>query len=401
MGHNSRAGDRLTQQMRIGILAGEVSGDNLGAGLMRAMRELSPGLQFLGVGGPAMTAEGLQSLASIEALAVNGFRDPIIHLPRLWRLLKTLESAMADGSIDVFVGVDFNVFNFLLEARLKKRGIRTVHYVSPSVYAWRRGRTRRLARIADVILCLFPFEPEFYAGLDIQAVFVGHPLADEIDFAQSSERAKRRAREQLEFPDGVTVIALLPGSRRSEISLMLPVFQQAAAQIQERMEMRGRKVLFVLPCVRPELRDYIDDLLLDGPEIDCRVYTGNARRGLVACDAALVKSGTSTLEAMLLHRPMVVSYKLGALSYQLAKRLMKSPYVALPNILAGDMLVPELLQNDATPSALADALLKELDASESDADYLRAFTDIHNVLQRQADATAANAVLHLLGVGSR
>lgn len=384
--------------LTLGMLAGEASGDNLGAGLMQALQRqygaLDPAgdIRFIGVGGPRMQALGLQSLASMDELAVNGFREPILRLPQLLKLLRRLIREMQAAEVDAFIGVDFNVFNFLLESRLKKRGVTTVHYVSPSVYAWRAGRTKRVAKSADLLLCLYPFEPAFYSGLPLRAEFIGHPLADEIDPDAGNATARQDARAALGLRRDSTVMALLPGSRNSEVALMIEHFLDAADLFSA--EQGG--VQIVIPCLRPQIRTRVAAAVAQHAKLDVTLYDGNARQALVAADVALVKSGTSTLEAMLLHRPMVVSYRLGALSYQLAKRVVRTPYVALPNILAGEMLVPELIQDEATGPALAAALTEQLACARRDAGYTQAFLDLHEQLRQGADTKAAAAVLRLL-----
>lgn len=384
--------------LKVGLLAGEASGDNLGAGLMQALSSQAAAratpleLSFLGVGGPQMQALGLDSLASIDALSVNGFREPILRLPQLYRLLRTLVQNFTSAKIDVFVGIDFNVFNFLLEAALKKRGIPTVHYVSPSVYAWRSGRTRRVDKSAQLLLCLYPFEPDFYQGLSVRAEFIGHPLADEIDPQAGSEAARLVARQGLGLAPEKTVLAVLPGSRNSEVALMIEPFLQAAglfARAQPAVEV-------VIPCLTSQIRDRVTQALSRYPDVPVTLYVGNARQALVASNIALVKSGTSTLEAMLLHRAMVVSYRLGTLTYQLARRVVRTPYVALPNILAGRQLVPELIQADATPEALAAALTHQMQKIRQDTAYLEPFLELHHKLRQGADTQAASAVLRLV-----
>ncbi len=382
------------RRLKIGLVAGEASGDRLGAGLMHALAAGAPAgvaCEFLGIGGEQMLAAGLHSVAPMDLLNVNGFRDPILKLPSLWRLLKQLTDAMVAADVDVFVGVDFNVFNFLLEGRLKRRGLRTAHYVSPSVYAWRRGRTRRVARTTDLLLCLYPFEPAFYAATATRAEFVGHPLADEIAPDAGSAQAQQQARAELGLPAEGPVLAVLPGSRASEVRLMMPSFAGAATAFAHAHDAR-----IVIPCLRPALRAEIEQVLAAGPALPVTLYDGDARRALTACDVALVKSGTSTLEAMLLHRPMVVSYRLGAVSYQLARRLVRTQHIALPNILAGETWVPEFWQDAATPAALAQALTAEWRAVQDDPTRLQRFEAMHETLRRDADATAARAVLGLL-----
>ncbi|MGK0223023.1 MAG: lipid-A-disaccharide synthase, partial [Limisphaerales bacterium] len=378
--------------LRIGLLAGEASGDNLGAGLMSGLRKQYPGeISFLGVGGDKMSALGLESLVDLAELSVNGFRDPIVKLPSLIRTFRKLSRELAASQLDGFIGIDFNVFNFLMESSLRKKGVTTAHYVSPSVYAWRRGRTQRVADVASMILCLFPFEPKFYSDKDIEAIFVGHPLADAIAPDAGDDAHRQVARAALRLPEHATVLAVLPGSRGSEVQLLLPEFLRAA----EIFVKAEPQAVIVIPCLRTELKIQIETALTAYPDLPVTLYQGTASQALTAANIALVKSGTSTLETMLLHRPMVVSYRMGGISYQLAKRLMKSPYVALPNILAGRMLVPELLQYEATGETLAAALIHELQASRSEADYLAPFMQLHKQLRKQADVSAATAVLGL------
>lgn len=378
--------------LTIGILAGEASGDNLGRGLMAELERRHPDVRFVGIGGPGMTAQGLESLVPMDRLAMNGFVEPLRRLPELLGILRTLLRRFDALRPDAFVGVDFNVFNLILERRLKRRGIPTAHYVSPSVYAWRRGRVRRIARAADMLLTLYPFEPALYADSPVQAVYVGHPLADAIGPEAGSPAARRQARGALGLPEAATVVAVLPGSRLSEVRLLGDLFLEAAAL----MAVRRPGIRFVIPCVRPAIAEWLEQARAARPGLALSGYAGDARQALTACDAALVKSGTSTLEAMLLRRPMVVSYRLGRLTYQLVRRLLRTPYVALPNILAGRELVPELLQDAATPAALAARLLDELDKAHEDPEYLREFERLHRQLRCHADARAADAVTALI-----
>jgi lipid-A-disaccharide synthase len=374
--------------LRIGILAGEHSGDLLGAGLMRALKQRSPGASFEGIGGPRMLSEGLHSLYEMDRLAVNGFVDPIKRLPDLLRILRGLRRHYRANPPDVFIGVDFNVFNLIVERGLKRRGVATVHYVSPSVYAWRRGRIRRIGRAADLVLTLYPFEPPLYADYHVRAVFVGHPLADEI----TPEDHRRQARESLGLGHDALVIALLPGSRLAEIELMGNLLLDAAASIAQRLD----GALFVVPCPSQSIHAAMADRVRARPALRVRLMEGGARTALAAADGALVKSGTGTLEAMLLGTPMVVTYRLGAVSYHIVRALKHSEFVALPNILAGRALVPELLQDAATPDALADALLDEMRRADSQADMLEEFRRLHAELRRDASARAAEAVLALV-----
>jgi lipid-A-disaccharide synthase len=391
---------RATQPLRLGIVAGETSGDQLGGGLMRSLTTLfaaeGRSVEFIGIGGDEMAAAGLESLASFTSLSVNGFVEPLRKLPLLLRTLRRVVDECISRRVDAFIGVDFNVFNLLIERRLRKNGVPTVHYVSPSVYAWRRGRTRSLTRSTDLLLTLYPFEPAFYRDLPIQAVCVGHPLAQSIGPAAGSAQARLDARTELEIGNDARLIALLPGSRQSEIRLMAPVFIAAARILQ-----RDLGATFLIPCVRKELEPLLRSMLDANHDVAIRLLVGNARKVLAACDGALVKSGTGTLEAMCIGRPMVVSYKLGPWSYQLARRLIKTPFVALPNILAGRALVPEFLQDDATPANLAAALIREMQTAIDDPEYLQRFRMLRESLAvgGGADMEAGRAVHRFLAQG--
>ena len=378
--------------LRIGIVAGETSGDALGSALMLALRRHVPDVEFTGVGGERMVAAGLAPRADMARLNINGFVDPLKRLPDLLRLLSELVRHFTATPVDAVVGVDFNVFNLLLEGRVKRRGIPTAHYVSPSVYAWRRGRVKRIGRSTDVVMALFPFEPALYEQRGIRAVFVGHPFADEIAPEDGDEAARAAARAELRLPVSGTVIALLPGSRMSEIAYLAETFLATAALLRERVG----PCTFVLPCASERIRDALAARCRDVADLDVRVVHGRARAALAAADGALVKSGTGTLEAMLLRRPMVVAYRLGTLTYRIVKTLMRSRFVALPNILSDRALVPELLQDEARPERLADALVKEMRQAGDDPGYFSEFERQHAILRRDASENAARAVLSLV-----
>ena len=378
----------------LGMVAGEPSGDLLGAGVLQGFKRLGIRVQGVGVGGPAMLAEGFENLAHMDELAVNGFVEPLRRLPALLQLLRDLKRQLLERRVDGFLGVDFNVFNLLLEGQLKRAGMTTAHYVSPSVYAWRRGRINRIARSADLLLALYPFEPPLYAQSPIKVAYVGHPLADAIE--PPSDNARGLARAELGVAPEHRCLALLPGSRRSELDLMLPLFLGAAEYLQETLQ----PVTFVVPVPRPTLRPQVLAACAAYPHLSVIVDDQPARRALTAASGALVKSGTSTLEALLLRTPMVVSYRLGNLSYQLVRRLLRTQYIALPNILAARALVPELLQNDATARGLAEALLAQLDNDAARADYLQGAAALHEVLAQDADLSAAKALYGLLAPGS-
>ena len=380
---------------RIGIVAAEASGDILGGRLMAAIREREPNARFLGVGGETMLAEGFDSLAPFETLAMHGFKDPLLRLPSLCRLLRRLRLRFVAEPVDVVVGVDFNVFNLLLERAVKKRGIPTAHYVSPSVYFWRQGRVKRIAKAADVVLALYPFEPALYDQCDARAVFVGHPLADEIGPDDGGDAARRCARRALGVPTESMVIALLPGSRRSEINFMGRLFLDVAALLDGTFA----NAVFLIPMPRPAVHDAMQAVLAAHPQcrnLTVRLVARQSRAVIAAADMVLAKSGTATLETMLLRRPMVVSYRLGAVSAWLVLHLKKSDFVALPNILAGEALVPELLQEDAEPQRLAAALTEQYRRSQTDAAYFRACAHWHRELRQGGAGKAADAVLALI-----
>lgn len=387
-----------SESITLGLLAGEASGDLLGAGMMEALKQQYPGhIRFLGVGGPRMVAQGLECLADFDGLSVNGFKDPILRLPALLRLNRDLASAFVDAGVDAFVGIDFNVFNFLLERRLKRKGIATAHYVSPSVYAWRRGRTKKVARCADKIFCLFPFEPKYYQNLPVDARFVGHPLAQEITPQTGSQAAQTQARNSLGLDGQATTLALLPGSRASEVSLMLLPMLKAAEQLAEQLQSQGKKLEVVIPCVNQGRLQQIEDICRTRSQLPVHCVLGDARQGLVACDVALVKSGTSTLEAMLVGRPMVVTYRLNYPTFWIVRALVSTSHIAIPNILAGRELVPELIQGAATPEAMCKALLAQLSITDQGPLGAGLYEEIHAELAAGESGQGAN-VSAALGV---
>lgn len=376
--------------LTIALLAGELSGDNLGAPLMRAIRQHYPEVKFVGIGGPAMIAAGLECWTDIEALSVNGFVEPLKRLPSLLKILLSTSEAIVKLQVDCFIGIDFNFFNGLLEGRLKKRGIKTVHYVSPSVWAWRKGRISSIKKNVDLMLTLYPFENQIYAENQINAVFVGHPRADEIPPVQDPQ-AKLAAREQLKIGPQRKVIALLPGSRASEVAYSGPDFLQAAQLIQKQLD----EVVFVIPAANDRRASQLQQLVSRyGQGLETVLLEGQSELAMLAADAVLVNAGTATLEAMLLQRPMVMSYRLGALTHAIVSRWVSTPYFALPNILSGRELVRELIQDQATPGALCRETLKLFEGSNRQA-QLREFAVIHRQLRRNAGDQAAAAVLTL------
>ena len=377
--------------LRVGIVAGESSGDQLGAALIAALRERVPGVQCFGVAGPKMIAAGCEPWAGAEELAVMGLTEVLHHLPRLWRLRASLVERFIASRPDVFVGVDAPEFNLGLAKRLHARGLTTVQYVSPQVWAWRQGRVQGIGRACDLVLCLLPFETAFYRRYGVPAAFVGHPLADQIPL----EVDRAGARQALGLQPSGTVVALLPGSRVGEVERLGTDFLQAAAWIAERRP----DITFISPMATARAREAFERKRAEvaaAPEV--LLLEGHAQQALAACDAAIVASGTATLETLLSRRPMVVAYRLGALTAFLLRRLrlVKVPYFSQPNLLVGRALVPELLQEQVTGAALGDALLRRL----SDGAYLREldeeFRKIHEQLRGGAAGRAADAILTLL-----
>ncbi len=372
------------------FVAGEASGDNLGGPLIEALRRRYPDARFVGIGGDRMIAAGLESWFDIEELSVNGFIDPLKRLPRLFHILTATRRRVMDAGVDCFIGVDFNFFNLLLERLLKRRGVRTVHYVSPTVWAWRKGRIRGIAKSVDLMLTLYPFETAVYEDNGIEAAFVGHPKADEISPDTDRRSGARRA---LGYAADDVILAVLPGSRASEVRLSGPDFVQAAL----RLRAGNPSLQIAIPAANERRASQIEEICRGVlPPGAWRVTIGNALEVMAAADLVLVNSGTATLEAMLLRRPMVMSYRLGTGTYAIVSRLVTTPWFALPNILAQAPLVPELIQDDATPENLANALSTLLDAGE-DHELLKRFDDIHRELRRDAAERAAEAVLRLAG----
>ena len=379
--------------LRVAIVAGETSGDALGAALIGALRERAGAIEFLGVAGPAMRAAGCVALADAHELAVMGLIEPLQHLPRLLRLRSMLIERIGAFKPDVFIGVDAPAFNLGLAGRFKALGIRTVQYVSPQVWAWRPGRVRRIARCCDLVLCLLPFEPEFYRSHAVRAEFVGHPLADQIPL--QPERAAARAALGLDAQ--LTVLALLPGSRLGEMQRLAPAFIAAGLE----MSRRRPGLTLLAPMANAQVRAEFERALLRTPgaaQLNLHILDGQARRALSAADAALVTSGTATLEALLCRCPMVVAYRVGALTALLLRtlRLVRLPYISLPNLLAGTALVPEFLQQAVTTDNLAGALERALDAAAYREYLQREFLQVHQSLRAGGAVSAAQAVLRLL-----
>jgi lipid-A-disaccharide synthase len=375
----------MTDLMRVALVAGEASGDILGAGLMQALKAQYPQVEFIGVGGPLMQAEGLNSYFPMERLSVMGLVEVLSRLPELLARRKRLISTLIEAKPDVFIGIDAPDFNLTLELKLRQAGIKTVHYVSPSVWAWRQKRVLKIREACDLMLTLFPFEAQFYRDHQVPVRFVGHPLADTI--ALQADRAA--ARDALNLAQDQPVVALLPGSRGGEVSRLGSLFLDAAV----RLRTLRPGIQFVLPCASPERRAQLEQMLV-GRDLPLTLLNGRSHEALAACDAVLIASGTATLEALLHKRPMVVAYKVAPLTYRILKRLVSSAYISLPNLLAERLLVPELIQDAATPEALAQLLAPLLDGGGVQTE---GFDVIHRALRRDASAQAAQAVLALAG----
>ena len=375
--------------MLVALVAGEVSGDRLGAGLIRALREQYPRARFEGIAGPAMIEQGCRSLYPMERLSVAGLVEAAPRYVQLLPVRARLARDWIARPPDVFVGIDAPDFNLALELRLRRAGIRTVHYVSPAVWAWRRYRVRKIARAADLVLTLFPFESDFYAQRGVRATFVGHPIADQIPTPPDRETARRH----LGLPPEAEVVALLPGSRLSELDQLAEPMVQSARWLATRRD----RMCFVVPLVNSGLRRRFEVALRRcGCGLPIRMLDGGSWTAMAAADAVLLASGTATLEALLHRRPMVVTYRTHRLTWVIGRRLLHVSHVALPNLLAGRALVPELLQERATAEHLGAAVLRYLEHPQALPNLETEFAAIHARLCNDADRSAASAVLGLL-----
>jgi len=376
--------------MKIALVAGESSGDLLGAGLVRALKERFPDAIFEGVAGPAMVAAGCEQLEPAESLAVFGLIEPLAHLPRLLRLRKSLVQRWTDSPPDVFVGIDAPDFNLGLEKRLRAGGVRTVHYVSPSIWAWRAGRIKTVKAAADKVLCILPFEEALYADVGVDAVFVGHPKADSIPRVTDAVVA----RQQLGI-DAIEVIAVLPGSRASEIRMLGEILFGAAAIIARSRE----TVQFITPIATPALRPAIEaQIAAAGLRDRVLLLDGDSERAMIAADVVLLASGTAALEAALLTKPTVAAYRLGRLTYAIVMglKLLKLKYFTLPNLLTESPLLPEFMQDDARPDAIAEAVVDLLNDPERRRFIADRFARLRTELAQDTDQRAADAVATLL-----
>lgn len=371
------------------MAAGEPSGDLLAASLLGGLRtHLPDNTQYYGIGGPRMAAEGFDAHWPMEKLAVRGYVEALKHIPEILRIRSGLRHQLLTEPPDLFIGVDAPDFNFSLEHKLRDAGIPTMHFVCPSIWAWRGGRIKKIAKAVDHMLCVFPFETALLEKAGVAATYVGHPLADEIPLVPDTAGA----RAALGLPPDGPLIAVLPGSRRSEIELIGPTFFAAMALMQQ----REPALRFVVPAATPALRALLQPMAAQYPQLAVTLVEGHAQRAMTAADAILVKSGTVTLEAALLKKPMVISYKVPWLTAQIMRRQGYLPYVGLPNILAGRFVVPELLQHFATPEALADATLTQLNDEANRRALTEIFTEMHLALRRNTAQCAAEAVVRVL-----
>lgn len=385
---STQAGSVHTARMQIGIVAGEASGDILGAALMRALRRHYPDCEFSGIGGPRMLAQGFHSYFPMDRLSVMGFVEPFKRLPELLKIRRFIKEHFTERPPAVFIGIDSPDFTLNIERHLKASGVPTVHYVSPSVWAWRQGRIHGIARSVDLMLTLLPFEAEFYRQHQVPVEFVGHHLADEIPIEVDSSNPRHELGISSEGP----LVALLPGSRGGEVEKLGPLFLQAARLCREQRP----NIQFVIPAASPDRYRQIHHQLAQFVDLSVHLVQGQSQKVMAAADVALISSGTTALEAMLLKTPMVVAYKMASLSYAILSRLVKTEHVSLPNLLAGRALVPELLQKAATPEALSAAVLEYIDHPEQTEALLETFTDIHRELARDASNRAADAIAGLL-----
>ncbi|WP_138440505.1 lipid-A-disaccharide synthase [Marinobacter alexandrii] len=372
-----------------GIIAGEASGDILGAGLIRSLRARYPKARFVGIGGDDMMAEGFHSLVPMERLSVMGLVEVLGRIRELFQIRARLLEYFFTTPPDVVIGIDSPDFTLAIERRCRNAGIPTVHYVSPSVWAWRQKRIFKIAKSVNLMLTLFPFEARFYEEHQVPVAFVGHPLADRIPMVPETGKA----RQELGLDDQAPLLAVLPGSRAGEVERLGTLFLEAARWIQEKRP----DLQLVIPCVNRDrerqVRDLVDALEVTLP---VTIVRGRSREVMAASDVVLLASGTATLEAMLLKKPMVVGYRLSEFSYALLSRLVKVPHVALPNLLAKKALVPELLQADASPESLGAAVLERLENESERERLFDSFTELHHTLRQDADEKAAQAVSELL-----
>lgn len=375
--------------IKIGIVAGEASGDLLGSHLIEALQQKRPDIEFVGIAGPKMMRLGAKSLFPIERLSVRGYVEVIKHLWGLLKLRRELLNYFLDNPPDLFIGIDAPDFNFWLEKKLKRKGIDTIHYVSPSIWAWRKNRIKKIKQAVTEILALFPFEPALYEAAGVKVSYVGHPLADILPLMPDTTGA----REILKLDAKDFVVAMLPGSRQSEVQQHAALFVQTAKRIYA--EQANAK--FLVPLITRQTREIFELAIFNEPDqLPIDLLFGHAHDAMEAADVVIVASGTATLEAALLKKPMVITYRMSSVSWQLLKRMRLQPYVGLPNILAGRFVVPELLQNEANADNLANVTLRLMADKHYLSEIKQEFTAIHHQLKQNTAEKAAKAVLAYL-----
>lgn len=379
--------------MKFGIVSGEKSGDILGAGLIQELKKTYPDAEFCGIGGDLMIEAGLVSIFPQDRLAVMGIIEPLKRLPELLSIRKQLYKKFLTEKFDCIIGIDSPAFTIPLEKKLKQKGMLAIHYVSPSVWAWRQGRIKNIAKSVDCMLTLLPFENKIYDEHNIPAVFVGHPLADRFPIEPDESAAKDTLQTLVsEYQTEQPLLACLPGSRGSEIAMLGDVFWQALVLCQQKQP----ALQVVVPAANALRYEQIQQQLKKYPTLNVQVINGASHEVMAAATVVLLASGTTALEAMLLKKPMVVAYRLKTLSYWIIKSLIKVPYVSLPNLLANQALVPELLQDEATPEKIAEQTLRQLNDQQNVSRIKKHFSDIHTSLKANADKTAAATVVEYL-----
>ena len=377
----------------IAIIAGEVSGDILGAGLIHALKARYPHAKFIGIGGERMIAEGFETLFDMDELSVMGLVEVLKYLPRLLNIRRSIIEQLSALKPDVFIGIDAPDFNLDVELKLKQQGIKTIHYVSPSVWAWRQKRVYKIAAATNLVLAFLPFEKAFYDRFNVPCRFIGHTMADAIPLKPNREEAC----QLLNLDSTQRYVAMLVGSRGAEVEFLSEPFLQTAQLLHQRYP----DVKFLVPLINQKRRQQFEQIKQRvAPELDMILLDGNARAAMIAAEATLLASGTAALEAMLCKSPMVVGYRMKPFTYFLAKRLVKTQYISLPNLLADEMLVPELIQEDCNPTNLAEKLSLYLSEDKSAVQtrhvLLQRFAELHQMIQCNADQQAAQAVIDLL-----
>ena len=380
----------MSKPIRIGMVAGEPSGDILAAGMVAELKRQYPDAIIEGIGGPNMIDAGFHSLFDMETLSVMGLVEVLAHLPAILKVKKQLLAHFEQNPPDIFVGVDAPDFNLRVEKALKARGIKTMHYVSPTVWAWREKRIHKIAKAANRVLGLFPFEQQVYDKYNVPYTFVGHTMADAI----ALEPDQSAARQVLGVDSKPPVLAVLPGSRRGEVDTLLPVFLETI----EAIHAKRSDIQFLIPAANEHRLAQIKALLLEADNAEARlpiqVTQGTSRDAMIASDVILLASGTATLEAMLCKRPMVAAYSLAPLTYKIMQRLYKAPFFTLPNLLANEAIIPELLQEEVNAENMSNQLLNFFESDNSA--LIARFTDLHHTLKCNADKTAAKAVVEEL-----